>query len=344
MEGDSPAKVLSALLGTLARHRLLFVSITLACVLGAGLWLERRAPSYAADARVLVSPVPAGDSAFVGLPLIRASELDPQRAANTAAKLLESPTALRRTATRVEMTPAQLAAVLEISSIPESSLVEIRAESESAGAAAEIATTYAEVALDERNQVLGRSVAASIDEAEQQLDLLGPSSPVEAGALDTRLAALRAIADRGDPTLSLARPAPPGEAQSTPALQVLILALLSGVLIAGLTIVMIQLLVGRALESEAELAEVYPLPVLARTPDTLRLSSPIEEAGDAPSGVREGFRALRGQLELLVGEGRGLGVARLPRGRARSRLVRPPPCPGIRLRAPRRGRCRARSR
>lgn len=317
-DGDSPAAALSTLLRTLGRHRLLFISITLLCVIAAGLWLNRRAPTYTTAARILVAPVPAGDSSFVGLPLIRASELDPQRAPNTAAQLLESPTAVQRAATRLGTTPAQLDAALEISAISESSLVEVLAEAESAERAAEMATTYTEVALAERDRVLTRSVADAIREVEQQIALLESQSEVEASALDTRLAALRSIATRGDPTLSLARPAPSGESQDAPAALVLIAALLSGALLAGLTIVMIELLVRRSFDEEDELVEVYPLPVLARTPPPVQDVDALS-TGDVLPGVREGFRALRGQLELLADDDGAEGASVL--------LVSPEPDP-----------------
>jgi Mrp family chromosome partitioning ATPase len=63
---------------------------------------------------------------------------------------------------------------------------------------------------------------------------------------------------------------------------------------------MIELLVAQPINTEAELLRLYPLPVLARVPEDdldsgARFRRPLS---DAPPSVREGFRALRDQLEL----------------------------------------------
>jgi Mrp family chromosome partitioning ATPase len=68
---------------------------------------------------------------------------------------------------------------------------------------------------------------------------------------------------------------------------------------------MIELLVAQPVNSEAELRRLYPLPVLARVPeDETAAGAGFERPlGDAPRSVREGFRALRDQLELRLAAG-----------------------------------------
>jgi Mrp family chromosome partitioning ATPase/capsular polysaccharide biosynthesis protein len=296
----SPAAALNSFLRAIARHRIVFAAIVFLCLFGAGAWLKHRAPSFQANAEILVSPVPATDESFVGLPLIRASELDPQRGAATAAPLLASPTAARLAASRAHASPAAVSSAVTVAAVPGSSLVQVSAKGGSAGGTAAVANAYAEAAIRVRGNFITPQVRNAIAEANTQLALLADPTGAEAIVLKARLADLRSIIHRGDPTLALAHPAPPGASQNTPAKDVLLIALLVGILLASLTVVMIDLLAARAIDAETELSRLYPLPVLARVQGGGRGSAmdfrrPLNEA---PSRVREGFRALRGQLEL----------------------------------------------
>jgi Mrp family chromosome partitioning ATPase len=302
----SPAAALNSFLRAIGRHRIVFVSAILLCVLGAGALLSHRTASYKATAEILVSPVSATDGSFVGLPLIRASELDPQRAAATAAPLLGSPAAARLAAAKVHASsPEAVTSAVTIAAIPNSSLIEVTAMGGSADGAAALADAYADAALRVRDEFLTPQVREAITDTDKQLALLTDPVGAEANALNARLADLRSIVNRGDPTLAVARPAPPGTSQNTPAKQVLIIALMAGIVVASLMVVMIELLTARPIEAETELARLYPLPVLARAPEDKpgRGMDLRRTFNDAPSKVREGFRALRGQLELRAVDG-----------------------------------------
>ena len=77
-------------------HRGLVVLTTLAFLAAALLWLSfARTPSYEATANVLVTPLPQDDEIFRGLQLLRDSG-DPTRTMQTAASLMTSPEAARR--------------------------------------------------------------------------------------------------------------------------------------------------------------------------------------------------------------------------------------------------------
>ena len=75
----SPASALASYLRGIMRHRWLFAAVVFAAVLGAAAWIAQRTPTYEARAEILVTPISASDISFVGLPLIRASDLEPEQ-------------------------------------------------------------------------------------------------------------------------------------------------------------------------------------------------------------------------------------------------------------------------
>jgi Mrp family chromosome partitioning ATPase len=301
--GESPAAAINSILRTIARHRLVFGSVILLCVLATALLLSRREPSYEASTAILVSAVPSANETLVGVPLIRASELDPQRAAATAAPLLGSPEAAQAVAAELDIPdPDAVTAAVTIAPRLNSSLVEVTAEASSAAGATELADAYAKAALRIRNETLIPQVRDAIADTKRQLALLADPVGGEAATLEARLAALRSIIYRGDPTLAVARPASAGASRDAPAKQVLIVALFVGIVLAALTVVMIELLTARPIDTELELTRLYPLPVLARAPATgRRPTAELQRSfNEARPGVREGFRILRSQLDLRV--------------------------------------------
>lgn len=301
----SPVVALNAFLLAMARHRLAFGAVVVCCLLGGGLWLAQRTPTYESSAAILVSPIPAGDESLVGLPVIRASDLDPQRAAETAAPLLQSSAAARRAAAQSGVgSEASVAASVEVRVLEGASLVEVIAEGASPAEAASVANAYAEAALRVRDRHLAPQIEAAIANTENQLARVGGPAGREASLLEKRLATLRSIAGEGDPTLSLARPAASGVSQDTPAPQVISIAFVAGLLLAGLTVVMIELLVANPISSEAELERLYRLPVLGRVSQAAKPGATASRAaaGDGRPGAREGFRSLRDQLELRAAD------------------------------------------
>ncbi len=302
----SPVVALNAFLAAVARRRLIFTAVVLSCLLGAGAWLAHRTPTYRSTAEILVSPIPARDESFVGLPLIRASELDAQRPAETAAALVQSPEAARLAASQMGSgSSGSVSGNVEVSVVSGSSLVQIAAEGGSPPEAASTANAYANAALRIRDRLLAPQVEAEIKGAEDQLSQVAPNGR-EANALEERLVTLRSVAERGDPTLSLAGPASAGTSQALPASRVALIALIAGLLLASLTVVMIELLAAGPIRAEAELERLYRLPVLARVPGAR--GSDASAARDPTRQVPEGYRALRDQLELRATDSRSGGL------------------------------------
>ena len=265
-EDVAPAAALNQLVRTIGRHPFVFVAVSAVCVLAALGYLAHRSPTYSASAQILVTPIPATDTSYVGLPLIRAAELEPQRGAATAAPLLASPAAGRATAEATGLTPAEVTAGVDVAAVPDSSLVEVTATAGSAAGATELADAYAEEAIKVRQEFLAPQVRRAIAEAERQRESLADPEGAEAGAISTRIADLRAILRQGDPTLSFARPAPTGAVEGASRRTIVFVAIFTGLVLAGLTTVMIELLTAQPIATEDELFGIYPLPILARIP------------------------------------------------------------------------------
>jgi Mrp family chromosome partitioning ATPase len=301
VDPEVPAAALASYLRALLRHRFLFAAVTLACVAGAALWLAQRSSDYHAHASILVSPIPATDETLVGLPLVRSSDLEPARATETAASLIEAPASARAAARMLGSTDtAAITGSVSVKAKPDTRIVEVTASGGSPAQAAALANSYARGTLRARKERLVPEAERAIGETERELATT-PSGDT-ADALHARLASLRLVAQRGDPTLSLAAAANPGVLGGPPAAIVLLLALGAGLVLACLTITLVELLAPRPIEEESELSVVYPLPVLARVTlagmnDDLR--RPLAEA---PQALREGFRALRAQIELRAAD------------------------------------------
>jgi len=296
-EGEAPAAALASYLRGIFRHRVLFPAIVLICFFSSLAWLLHRSPAYEAHAAILVAPIPAADQSLVGLPLVRATDQEPDRATGTAATLIQSPAAARLAASALHVSnPDAVQAAVSVQAKPRTSIVEITATGGSPSGAARVADAYGNAALRARSDLLISRVRPLILGTERNLASAPPG--VISDALRTKLAELRSVAHRGDPTLSLAATATPGTLRDSPAPLVLILSLGAGLVLASLTIVLIELLAPRPIEDESELFAAYPLPVLSRVPAAALADDPRRPLAEAPQGLREGFRALRGQLEL----------------------------------------------
>lgn len=299
-----PAEALGSYLRGILRHRLLFTAIVLACLLGTVGWLAHRSPVYEATASILVSPIPASDQTLVGLPLVRATDQEPERVPKTAATLIQQPAAARAAAQALGAdSPAALANAVSVEPRSNTSIVDVTARAASAVQAANLANAYAKGALRARDEILAAEARGAISQTERNLASVPPGGTAD--ALRVRLGNLRSVALRGDPTLSLAAAASTGVAQGPAARLALVLALGSGLILASLTIVLIELLAPRPIEDESELSATYPLPVLSRVPSAALGDDLQRPLAEAPAALREGFRALRGQLELRAGDRAG---------------------------------------
>ena len=307
----APDSAWGPFLRAIGSHRLLVALMTLAALAGCLAWLSVRGRTYEATAEILVTPLPAGDVAFQGLPFLREFG-EATRTVQTAATLVESPAAAELTASRMGggWTKDRVERATEVNPQGESNVLAVTAETDSPVEAERLANTYARAALDVRAEALRRVVGTAIDRLNRQQEAVTASGRQEVAAeLASRISALEGARDGTDPTLSFSERADvPTTPLGTPDWLLAALALVAGFALASAVALLLELL-NRRIRSEEEVLTILPVPVLARSP-TLprRLRRGVLSPSAVPPGVREAFRTLRVQLESQPGSHRTIMV------------------------------------
>lgn len=228
------------------RHPLIVALATLAAVLGAGAWLVVRTVDYRATAEVLVTPLPSDDFYYLGLPILRDFPADPARVFQTAAAMIDSPSAAVLSAQRLGRgwSPERVRAALTVEPMGESHVVAVQVRARDPGLAARIANTFVQAALQVRSTLL-RSQATAL------LARLGRKSALPPLELDS----LRAVSRGVDPMLSLLHLAAPAVAPAaSPAWRVLVLSLVPG-LVLGIAIALLIEVFTRRVQPASERVE-----------------------------------------------------------------------------------------
>jgi len=292
--GSDAGAALGPYVRAIRSHALVFVLVTLAALGGAAALLATRSPTYEATAELLVTPLQQDDRTFIGITLLRDSG-DPTRTVQTAAALIASPDVARRTAQGLggSVTQDSVEDAIKVEPLGESNILGVTAQAASASEAATLANRYVRESLELRSELLRAQVVraiAGLRDVAQRND--GELSSVDS----TRLSELRAVRDRGDPSLALAQAAqPPKAATDPPAWLVLALALVAGLTLGAIVAVLIERLDRRVRDVE-QFFSLAPVPVLARVP-TVRRSERGGSALDVPPAVRESFRTLQIQID-----------------------------------------------
>jgi uncharacterized protein involved in exopolysaccharide biosynthesis len=235
-------------------RRVLVACVTLLAAAVAVAFLAVRTPSYEAETQLLVTPLPQDDRTFLGVELLRESG-DPTRTVQTAATLIESPRAAAATARAVGMglTVSDVEDSVEVEPLGESNVIAVVAIAPGAQLAARISREYARQAITLRDQ----NIRVAIDAAIGALD---------ASDLDENEQRLRAVRERGDPTLSVAQGAGVPEAPiGAPPWLVVAFAVVAGFTLGTVTALLMQRL-NRRIANQSELVALWPLPVLTRIP------------------------------------------------------------------------------
>jgi Mrp family chromosome partitioning ATPase len=288
-------------------HKLLVILATLACVLAAVLWLAfARTPSYEASANLLVTPLPQDDQIFRGLQLLRDSG-DPTRTVQTAASLVTSPEAARRTAQALGdgWSTQRVLDSVNVEPEGESNILAVTATADSARGAARLANTFAKETLEVRRDTLERDVAPLLEQLRGRAEDLGNSDTEAAAELQDRINQLQNVRTGTDPTLSLSQAAEvPSSASGAGPMIILALALVAGLALGAGAAVLLELL-DRRIRDEDEALAILPIPVLARVPLLRRAVGRLRgsEAWTIPGPVREACRTLLLQLRPTNGEG-----------------------------------------
>jgi capsular exopolysaccharide synthesis family protein len=278
-------------------HRIVFVLVVLAALLGSGAWLTLKARDYEATARLLVTPLPQDDHDFLGFELLRDSG-DPTRTVQTAATLVESRPAASRTAAILgrDWTPDKVRNAVDVKPEGESNIVAVTATAGNRGTAARLANTFVANSLAQRQDSLKAQINSEISR-------LTPQAATDKSAA-ARISQLQALRQRGDPTLAVSEKAvPPSSPAGPSAVLIVLLALIAGLAL-GVGACLLLELTGHRIRDEEEAVALYPLPVLARVPELSRRKrrSPGGPVGwYMPPPIREAFRSLVVQLEREPG-------------------------------------------
>ena len=241
----------------------------LATVAAAYAYLETRPRDYEADAEILITPLGIDDRAFLGVQVLRAGG-DPGRTVQTAAALVDSEAAAERTAEQLgpPWTTERVRDRTDVDARGGSTLLVVTGRAEKAAEAAELATTFARSALEERRARLAEQLRGAIDEVEAQISGLSRRERTTgyADQLQLRRDTLRLAERTGDPTLSLVEEAPvPTGRPGQPLWLLLGAALLAGLAL-GLVAAVVLDALDRRIRDEDELESLDPIPVLARVP------------------------------------------------------------------------------
>ncbi len=212
----------------IARRWTLLVLVTVACVAGSVAYILLGPPHYQSSAQVLVTPA-APDPTLNGLKLISGSE--PTRTVQTAVALLDTHAAAVRTAERLgsPYTATSVEQAVTIEPRGQSYIVSVIADAGTPLAATLLADTFAQSALDLRNEDV-KAQAARL--AQSVTSSIGPAhAPTDTEV--AQLARLNLLASTGDPTVSLAETAPiPTARAGIPAPFVVLLAFGFGLVLA----------------------------------------------------------------------------------------------------------------
>lgn len=281
-------------------HKLAVLAITLALALVAVAWLVVvRTPTYEASAQLLVSPLPADDQAFVGLPVLR-DYGDPTRTVQTAANLITSPPAAQATADVLGdgWTRKRVLDSIDVEPQGESNILSVTGHASTGPVASRLANTYARQVLEVRQTELRRQTEPMLSELTARLEAVGDSDPAGRQELEAQLARVQSVRNGSDPTLSLSQVADVPESPSGAGPPIILaLALIAGLALGAGTAVLMELL-DRRVRDEDEALAIFPLPVLARVP-ILRRTLQRARAGEPwvlPPAVREACRTLLLQL------------------------------------------------
>lgn len=289
----------SAYWGALRAHKALVAAITLVTLVAAIAWLQLRPDTYQASAQLLVSPLDQADDTFLGLDLLRDSG-DPTRTVETAATLVYTPSVAAQTAEEMGQgwSEKDVTDAVKIEPEGQSNILAVTAEADQPEAAVKLANSFAEIALDERQRSLNQQLQSDIEELNGQRDALPPGDESSAAALTERIAQLSSLLSKGDPTLSLSRPATPPEGpEGIGAAMLLPIGLITGLLLGSGTALLLSM-VSPSVRDEDELAALWSLPILARVPNSPGLDGiPIENAQSLPPPVREAYRTVVAQLD-----------------------------------------------
>jgi non-specific protein-tyrosine kinase len=261
---------------------------------------------YAAEADLLVSPVPDEDGTLAGLGLIT----DPTTGVFTTARLLKRPEILDavRKSLKLPLTRRELESKVVVTPIQQSNIVSIATKAASAKQSSRLANTFAAVLIDERTHVFQERLDAAIRRltarrAAVVRDLPHPGTSgaaslrVSTSDIDRRLAFLRSFVGQKDPNLQVWSAAVPADGP-VPKSPLAIVAAFVAALLLGVGAALAIDAFDPRVRGEGDLPSA--LPIMARVPRR-RVDGYLEGTEELPDEMREAFRFLRASVAASVG-------------------------------------------
>ena len=193
-----------------------------AAAAGYGLTAPKR---YRATAQILVAPVSPSDPTFAGIGVLRDTGGRRTAAASVAA-LVRTPQIVDAAAAQLGLKRSRdsLLNALDAHVVDRSDVVAVTAEDVSADGSAQLANTFANVLIAQRSAAFQSDLAAAIRRDERVLAATPPAqaSTAAAAAIAQRLATLRGLEGRPDPTIRLAAQAAAPASSSAPNVPLLV--------------------------------------------------------------------------------------------------------------------------
>jgi Mrp family chromosome partitioning ATPase/capsular polysaccharide biosynthesis protein len=283
------------------RHWLLVAVVALLAAAAAAYTVSRAGRSYEASASILVTPLPAGNSSFLGIGTV-VDTGDPARTVQTAAALIDTPDAAALAARELGRGFSAQGVLSAVSVTPRgaSDVLAITARATSPTDATRIANAFAASAIAYRASVVQRQIVSELVSLQARLATLkGTAGSAEAGALAATVAQLQSVRGPGrEPTMSVSQTAQTPSGPTGPATWLIVaLALAGGLALGGVGALALETFT-RPIHEVDELTSLYPLPVLASVPLMRRWRR--RDFGPSSFSPRafEQIRMLRVQLSL----------------------------------------------
>jgi capsular polysaccharide biosynthesis protein/Mrp family chromosome partitioning ATPase len=221
---------------------------------------------YAAEADLLITPIPDANENLFGLGLVSESG-DPTRDAETLAQLITTDAVARRvrTALRLDRPASSLLKDLSAEPVAQSSIVTITARADDPALAALLANAFAEAAIRVRTERLHQLLDSVIPRLRRQLEEIRGPETRAADSLSAKVAELETRRLLPDPTLHLEARALPAGDPIAPRPLLTIAAAFIGALVLALGAVLGAHMLDTRVEREDDLRR-YRIPILGRIP------------------------------------------------------------------------------
>jgi Mrp family chromosome partitioning ATPase/capsular polysaccharide biosynthesis protein len=299
---SSAAQAVGPYLQAVRRHWRLVALVALLAVVVAAATVERSGKTYSADASILVTPLPEGDSGFVGIATVFDNG-DPAATVQTAAALVDTPNAAALAARQLgkPWTTGTVSAAVTVTPRGASDVLAVTGQASTAADAARVANAFAASAIAYRAGIVQQQIQASITRLDARLAALLTSAPgsAAASALATAVQQLSAVQGPGrEPTMSVSQVAqPPGSPSGASTTLIVLLALIGGFALGSIGALGLETF-SRPLRDWEEITTLYPLPVLATLPEIEGQSERGTPPWAIPPLAFEQLRILRVQLSL----------------------------------------------